>query len=208
MNESTPTAPEADPLAAQAHVIVEHVNEDHADVLLLVAPREIGGHPDAEAAVAVGLDSRGIDLTIPPDDTRVPRLPRTRARSRRSADADVAARRTRPGPQWIGSPHRARTPSGRARRDPDLHHAGHGRRAARSQLVQVTCGGGDLRTFAELGPDQFVYVLAPPAGRSGPTDHASFSWSRTKRCRMPSVRSGRITRCDVGDPTSPSLSSS
>ena len=45
------------------------------------------------------------------------------------------------------------------------------------ELVQVTCGGGDLQTFAELGPDQFVYVLAPPAGRSELTIDASFSWS-------------------------------
>lgn len=41
---------------------------------------------------------------------------------------------------------------------------------------QITFGGGDLATFKPGGLDQFIYVLAPPAGRTELTVDASFSW--------------------------------
>lgn len=43
-------------------------------------------------------------------------------------------------------------------------------------MVQVTCGGGDLVDFEPLGPDTFVYVLAPRPGRALMIDH-TFAWS-------------------------------
>ena len=177
MAEPTPMTDATDPLAAQAHVIVEHVNEDHADALLLVA-REIGGHPDAEAAVAVGLDSRGIDLTIPPDNTPVRVAFREPALDLAEAQTQmlrlVALARGRSGSEVLTA--LERQVAERAAIRTFITRVTAVEQLA-PELVQVTCGGGDLRTFAQLGPDQFVYVLAPPAGRSELTIDASFSWS-------------------------------
>ncbi|WP_116997142.1 siderophore-interacting protein [Desertimonas flava] len=41
---------------------------------------------------------------------------------------------------------------------------------------QITFGGGDLTSFQPGGLDQFIYVLAPPPGRTELTIDASFSW--------------------------------
>lgn len=35
------------------------------------------------------------------------------------------------------------------------------------RFARITFGVGDLEDFASLGPGEFVYVLVPPAGRSG-----------------------------------------
>ena len=56
------TAP-PDPVAAHAASAVTHLNEDHADALLVIA-RALGGYPDATAAHCSGLDRRGIDLAV------------------------------------------------------------------------------------------------------------------------------------------------
>ncbi|MDQ3352867.1 MAG: DUF2470 domain-containing protein [Actinomycetota bacterium] len=42
---------------------VQHVNDDHAEDLL-VAARAFGGHPDATAALAERIDREGIDLVL------------------------------------------------------------------------------------------------------------------------------------------------
>jgi putative heme iron utilization protein len=52
-----------DPVAAGAASAVTHLNEDHADALLVIA-RALGGYPDATAAHCSGLDRRGIDLAV------------------------------------------------------------------------------------------------------------------------------------------------
>lgn len=44
-------------------------------------------------------------------------------------------------------------------------------------MMQVTCAGGDLATYQPLGPDDFVYVLAPPRGRAQLTIDSTFTWS-------------------------------
>lgn len=41
---------------------------------------------------------------------------------------------------------------------------------------QITVGGGDLATFEPLGPDTFLYVLAPPRGRCELTVDQGFTW--------------------------------
>ncbi|MET0324009.1 MAG: siderophore-interacting protein, partial [Ilumatobacteraceae bacterium] len=45
-------------------------------------------------------------------------------------------------------------------------------------IRQLTFGGGDLATFRPISADQFLYVLAPPAGRSELTIDAGFTWER------------------------------
>lgn len=44
-------------------------------------------------------------------------------------------------------------------------------------LRKVTFGGGDLTTFAPLGPDTFLYLLLPPPGRDELTIDQGFSWA-------------------------------
>jgi NADPH-dependent ferric siderophore reductase len=46
------------------------------------------------------------------------------------------------------------------------------------RMVQITVGGGDLVRYEPLGPDQFVYVLAAPAGRDRLTIDSDFRWSQ------------------------------
>lgn len=50
-----------DPLWSSAKGIIEHMNEDHADALLLYA-RHYGGAEDTERAVMVGVDQYGMDI--------------------------------------------------------------------------------------------------------------------------------------------------
>ena len=52
-----------DPIAANAASAIAHLNDDHADALLVIA-QALGGYPDATAAQCSGLDRRGIDLAV------------------------------------------------------------------------------------------------------------------------------------------------
>jgi heme iron utilization protein len=54
---------EPDPVGpAEAHAIA-HLNEDHADALLVMA-QALGGHPDATAAECHAIDRHGLDLFV------------------------------------------------------------------------------------------------------------------------------------------------
>lgn len=50
-----------DPVSGTAAGAIEHLNDDHADSLLLIA-RVTGGRTDATSATALGLDRYGLDL--------------------------------------------------------------------------------------------------------------------------------------------------
>jgi putative heme iron utilization protein len=52
-----------DPTAGSAAHAIEHLNDDHADALLLMGTR-LGGYPDATRAVCNGIDRHGIDLLL------------------------------------------------------------------------------------------------------------------------------------------------
>jgi putative heme iron utilization protein len=52
-----------DPVAVDASTAVVHLNEDHADALLVIG-RALGGYPDATAAECSGIDRYGIDLAL------------------------------------------------------------------------------------------------------------------------------------------------
>jgi putative heme iron utilization protein len=60
-----------DPVAARSAAAVHHLNDDHADALLLIA-QALGGYPDATAATCTGLDRRGVDLTVQTPRGRAP----------------------------------------------------------------------------------------------------------------------------------------
>jgi len=56
-------AAEADPVARAAAGATQHLNEDHADALLVMAQR-LGGYPDATGATCASIDRYGLDLDL------------------------------------------------------------------------------------------------------------------------------------------------
>ena len=87
-----------DPVAPGAAYAIQHLNDDHADALLLMA-QKLGGHPDATAARCVRIDRYGLDLrvTTPRGHRRdADRLRRARRRAGRPARRDGRARAPRP----------------------------------------------------------------------------------------------------------------
>jgi putative heme iron utilization protein len=52
-----------DPVGPGAAYAIRHLNEDHADALLVMA-QALGGHPDATAAECHAIDRHGLDLFI------------------------------------------------------------------------------------------------------------------------------------------------
>lgn len=64
-----------DPVAPAAGSAIAHLNEDHADALLLMA-RELGGYPDATTASCLAADRLGLDLRVEtPRGRAVTRVP-------------------------------------------------------------------------------------------------------------------------------------
>jgi putative heme iron utilization protein len=74
MDSASPAAYAAavtDPVAIHAASAITHLNDDHADALLVIA-RALGGYPDATMARCSGLDRRGIDLAVDTPRGRAP----------------------------------------------------------------------------------------------------------------------------------------
>jgi putative heme iron utilization protein len=60
-----------DPVAIGSPPAVAHLNDDHADALLVIA-QALAGYPDATTARCTGLDRYGIDLTVHTPRGRAP----------------------------------------------------------------------------------------------------------------------------------------
>jgi putative heme iron utilization protein len=87
---------EVDPTAPNAEHAIEHLNDDHADALLLIA-QKLGGYPDATAATCTGIDRYGMDLSIDTPRGKAPRRigfaePATEADGLRMATVELARR--------------------------------------------------------------------------------------------------------------------
>lgn len=87
---------EIDPTAPNAAHAIEHLNDDHADALLLIA-QNLAGYPDATAATCTGIDRYGMDLSIEtPRGTAPSRVgfatPATEADGLRAATVELARR--------------------------------------------------------------------------------------------------------------------
>lgn len=87
---------EPDPTAPKAAYAVEHLNDDHADALLLIA-QKLAGYPDATAAKCALIDRYGIDLSIEtPRGTAPARVgfaePATEPDGLRTASVELAKR--------------------------------------------------------------------------------------------------------------------
>jgi NADPH-dependent ferric siderophore reductase len=155
--------------------LLEHLNDDFAPAVLQVG-RGLGGRPEATEVRATGVDAAGIaavltdaegdhvvriDFAEPatgPDDLTARLLDLvTRAR-------EVLGEDDTPVVEQDPSAIRTFVTSVVAVRDIHPH------------LREITFGGGDLDDFAPNGPDAFVYVLLPPAGRTELTVGPGFSW--------------------------------
>ena len=72
-------------------------------------------------------------------------------------------------------------------------------------IRQITFGGGDLATFRPISADQFLYVLAPPAGRTRADDRRHVHVGAVRRhAGRASSRSAPTTPCAGGGPTATS----
>lgn len=85
-----------DPTAPNAEHAIEHLNEDHADALILIA-QKLGGYPDGTAAVCTSIDRYGMDLSIDTPRGKAPARigfaePCTEADGLRMATVELARR--------------------------------------------------------------------------------------------------------------------
>lgn len=176
-----------DELAAMAAMLLEHVNEQHDDSLLLLA-RSLGGQPGATSAQAVGLDRHGLDLTVvsgtpapPPASEPGVRLrllfpepidDPTGAQTAFFGLLTKARAQVGPGPLTALEKELARVAAIKTFLTVVVRVERLG-----PHFIQVTCADGDLREFEPVGPDSFVYVLAPPAGQQRLSIGRDFSWN-------------------------------
>ena len=94
------TAAETDPVARAAAAAKAHLNDDHADALLIMA-QALGGYPDATAATCTSIDRYGLDLDLDtprgPSATRIGFAERVDAADGLRAATVELARRARGG---------------------------------------------------------------------------------------------------------------
>jgi NADPH-dependent ferric siderophore reductase len=170
----------SDAIAVAAEPLLAHVNGDHPDALLLIG-QSLGGRTDAVEVRAVGLDGAGIDLVAvdaagqeTPARVDFPQPVDDIFAVREQAIALVLLARERSGQP--GQTALERQASELATIRTSLTTVV-GVRDVTPKVRRITFGGGDLATFSPIAPDQFLYVLLPPPGRSELTIDQSFTWS-------------------------------
>src|SRR4051794_12701174 len=153
-------------VATNGSELLARLNDDFEDSLVFVA-RILVDRPSAGRAVVRGLDRRGVDLLVGDDD------------GEHAARVEFAEPVSDPM-QWIdalfGLVRRARTVSGEVGETTVERNMAElaGIRTflttvssvvdVHPHLRRITFAGGDLATFAPIGPDTFCYVLLPPPG--------------------------------------------
>jgi NADPH-dependent ferric siderophore reductase len=169
-----------DPIAAIAASYIEHLNDEHADWSLVVG-RAFGDLTDADRASVVGLDRAGIDLAVEAagatHTVRVPfpqvvddglQLQLLGVELARAARETLGQEELTLIEREVAELTAIRTFVTRVVRTETITRG----------IRQITFGGGDLATFRPLAADQFLYVLAPPAGRTELTIDATFTWEQ------------------------------
>lgn len=170
-----PDAPPTDPIAELAELVVAHLNHDHLDALLLLG-RAQGGRPEAGKVEAVDVDGLGLDVQV--DGAERIRIAWPEAVDDLTGVRTQAVALVRSARDALG----VTTPT-LVERELDqvstirtFVTAVVAAEQVSPHVRQLTFGGGDLATFAPLGPDTFLYVLGPPTGRAELTIDASFTW--------------------------------
>lgn len=166
-----------DPLAALAQMALDHLNSDHADALQLIAAAHgVATHGDGHV-LASAVDSLGLTLSTPSGVLRVAfEQPVGDLMALRGTLMGMVAGARDAVGEWplttveseavqVAS---LRTFVTTVVRRVELN----------DRLLQITFGGGDLVEFEPVAADQFVYVLAPPAGRRDLTVDQHFTWTQ------------------------------
>ena len=171
--------PVAAELAATAPAILAGLDADFEDSVLLIG-RVLGDRPRATAARIVAVDPAGADVVVTDDEGdhahRLAFGSVLTSGDQLTAElfAFVVEARERSGEEGMTSAElvmqemtsiRTFLTTVSAVEDLTPH------------LRKITFRGGDLATFSPVGPDTFLYVLAPPPGRAELTIDRSFTWA-------------------------------
>jgi NADPH-dependent ferric siderophore reductase len=176
------TVADDDPVAAIMATygpdILNRMNVDFEDSVLFVG-RVLGGRPAATAARITTIDRRGVDVVVTDAEGEHPG---------RVVFSEEVTEVSALDKALLGLVAHAREVSGEAGTTSGEREYAKlaGIRTFVTRVVavtdlsarcrQVTFGGGDLADFHVLGPDTFVYLLAPPPGCDELAIDQSFSW--------------------------------
>jgi NADPH-dependent ferric siderophore reductase len=169
-----------DPIAEVAPALLAHMNDDHPDWVLVVGSG-FGDLPAADSAVAVDLDRNGVGIDVVAGGAthrvRVPfPEPASNTTQLQAFAIELAqAARRRVGVAAATSFERQVAELAAIR---TFVTTVVGTAQITRNVRQLTFGGGDLSTFTPAAADQYLYVLAPPPGRTELTIDAGFSWEQ------------------------------
>jgi NADPH-dependent ferric siderophore reductase len=148
---------------------------------MLFVARVLAGRPNVQAAAVRSVDSRGVELGVVDTDGEHPgrvefAVPVSDPMALTGALLELVSRaRTMSGEPGQTSAEREmaelatiRTYLTTVSSVVDVH----------PHLRRITFAGGDLTTFAPLGPDTFCYVLLPPPGSDTLSIDQSFTWEQ------------------------------
>jgi NADPH-dependent ferric siderophore reductase len=174
------TSPDQGPFGEMAAATLDHLNDEHHDTITFLG-RALCDDLDVRAATLTSVDHDGIDAVLVTQGGDMV--------ERRLTFVERAETPEQAQLQFYGLLTSARQQAGGT----DLTSLERELLGARTiatfvttvtaivdinpRLRQITVGGG-LDGFAPLAADQFVYVLAPPHGRSDLTVDESFSWEQ------------------------------
>lgn len=166
--------------ASFADVVAEsrdHLNDEHDDTVAFMAQVLCGVDPDAGVELAA-IEPHGLTFRVRSDGSAEHRVDFAQVAASpgdayREFLALLGEARHRAAEAPLTSLERA---SSRAT-IPTHVTTVTGVRDVSARIREITVRGG-LERFTALAPDQFVYVLAPPHGRSALTIDESFTWER------------------------------
>jgi NADPH-dependent ferric siderophore reductase len=162
------------PFGAESIEAIEHLNEEHDDTIAFLASVAIGS--EVAGARIAAVDHSGLTITV--DGSPTPA--RIGFGNEVTSPDDLYANFY----ALLGEARRRAADRPLTSLERDLQTTGKVRtfvtavtdvRDLTPRLRQITVAGG-LDDFSPLAPDQFVYVLAPPAGCKELTIDSSFSW--------------------------------
>lgn len=171
---STDTTDIDEQIAAVAAGIIDHVNGEHDDAVLLLA-QVLGGRPDATAASVTAIDSRRVRLEVHGDVLDLafaePATQVAEVSERLIALVAVARAAAPERPLTSIEEHRDELRGIRT-----FFTSVARVRALSPGVRRITFAGGDVHEISWLSPDQFVYLLLPPAGSTEMSIDRDFTW--------------------------------
>lgn len=189
-------------IEAVALGIIDHVNGEHDDAVLLLA-QVLGGRPDATAASVTAIDSRRVRLEVNGDVLELAfSEPVTQVDevSERLIALVAAARAAAPERPLTSIEEHDDELRGIRTFFTSVARVG----ALSPGVRRITFAGGDVNEIDWLSPDQFVYLLLPPAGATKLTIDRDFTWEGVREMPVDQQPRGayytvRHLRADEGE---------